>query len=88
MSQLISIVLPIYNGEKYMRQSIDSIIGQTYQNWELLIVDDSSTDGTAAIAAEYVQKDSRIQYYKNPQNMRLPRTLNRGFSLAKGAYLT
>lgn len=88
MSQLISIILPIYNGEKYMRQSIDSVIGQTHQNWELLIVDDGSTDRTAEIAMEYVQKDSRIQYHKNPQNMRLPRTLNRGFSMAKGAYLT
>jgi glycosyltransferase involved in cell wall biosynthesis len=88
MSQLISIILPIYNGEKYMRQSIDSVLAQTYGNWELLIVDDGSTDRTAEIAMEYVQKDLRIQYHKNPQNMRLPRTLNRGFSMAKGAYLT
>lgn len=88
MSQLISIILPIFNGEKYMRQSIDSVLAQTYGNWELLIVDDCSTDRTAEIAMEYVQKDSRIQYHKNPQNMRLPRTLNRGFSMAKGAYLT
>lgn len=88
MSELISIVLPIYNGEKYMRQSIDSVLAQTYQNWELLIIDDGSTDRTAEIASEYLNKDSRIHYYKNPQNMRLPRTLNRGFSLARGAYLT
>ena len=88
MNQLISIILPIYNGEKYMRQSIDSVLAQTYGNWELLIVDDGSTDRTAEIAMEYVQKDPRIQYHKNPQNMRLPRTLNRGFSMAKGAYLT
>ena len=88
MGALISIVLPIYNGEKYMRQSIDSVIAQTYQNWELLIVDDGSTDNTAVIAREYEAQDSRIHYHKNPQNMRLPRTLNRGFSLAKGNYLT
>ena len=88
MRPLISIVLPIYNGEKYMRQSIESIISQTYTNWELLIVDDGSTDQTAAIAQEYENTDSRIHYYKNPQNMRLPRTLNRGFSLSKGEYLT
>ena len=88
MGELVSIVLPIYNGEKYMRQSIDSVIAQTYTNWELLIVDDGSTDGTAAIAMEYAEKDARIRYHKNPQNMRLPRTLNRGFSLAKGDYLT
>lgn len=88
MSQLVSVVLPIYNGEKYMRQSIDSVLKQTYENWELLIVDDGSTDRTAEIAMEYAQKDPRIQYHKNPQNMRLPRTLNRGFSMAKGAYMT
>lgn len=88
MQPLISIVLPIYNGEKYMRQSIDSVISQTFTNWELLIVDDGSTDQTAAIAQEYECMDARIHYYKNPHNMRLPRTLNRGFSLAKGDYLT
>ena len=71
MDDLISIVLPIYNGEKYMKQSIDSVINQTYANWELLIVDDGSTDNTAAIAREYGEKDNRIKYYKNPQNMRL-----------------
>lgn len=88
MCKLVSIILPIYNGEKYMRESIDSIIAQTYTNWELLIMDDGSTDHTAEICAKYTDKDSRIHYYKNPQNMRLPRTLNRGFSLAEGVYLT
>lgn len=88
MDSLISIVLPIYNGEKYMRISIDSVLAQTYMNWELLIIDDGSTDHTAAIAQEYVSKDSRIHYYKNPENMRLPKTLNRGFSLSKGDFFT
>lgn len=85
---LVSIVLPIYNGEAFMRESIDSCIAQTYQNWELLIVDDCSTDATAVIAKEYEAKDRRIRYYKNEVNLRLPRNLNRGFSLAKGEYLT
>lgn len=88
MESLISIVLPIYNGEKYMRKSIDSVLAQTYANWELLIIDDGSTDNTAIIAQEYAAKDHRIRYYKNPENMRLPRTLNRGLSLAKGDFLT
>lgn len=87
-TDLISIVLPIYNGEKYMRESIDSIIMQSYQNWELIIVNDCSTDNTAEIANEYVKKDKRIKYYKNEKNMRLPKTLNKGFSLSKGDYLT
>ncbi len=88
MEDLISIVLPIYNGEKYMRESIDSVISQTYNNWELLILDDCSTDMTAEIAVDYANRDSRIHYYRNEQNLRLPRNLNKGFSLAKGDYLT
>ena len=86
--KLVSIVLPIYNGEKYMRESIDSVLAQTYQNWELLIIDDGSTDRTAEIATDYAARDPRIFYQKNPHNIRLPKTLNRGFSLARGAYLT
>ena len=88
MNDLISIVLPVYNGAKYLRQSIDSVLSQTYQNWELLILDDCSTDDTPNIAKEYLQKDSRIRYYRNEQNLRLPRNLNKGFSLAQGDYLT
>ena len=88
MEDLVSIVLPIYNGEKYMRESIESVIAQTYQNWELLILDDRSTDRTQEIALEYMGKDRRISYYRNEENLRLPGNLNRGFSLAKGAYLT
>ena len=53
-----------------------------------MIIDDGSTDCTAAIAQDYILKDSRVHYYKNPENMRLPKTLNRGFSLAKGDFLT
>lgn len=85
---LVSIVLPIYNGEKYMRESIESVINQTYTNWELIIIDDCSTDSTPDIAKEYAAKDERIQYYRNEVNLKLPKGLNRGFSLAKGDYLT
>lgn len=88
MNDLISIVLPVYNGAKYLRESIDSILAQTYTNWELLILDDCSTDETPAIAREYERTDARVHYHRNAQNLRLPRNLNRGFSLAKGDYLT
>lgn len=86
--KLVSIILPIYNGEKYMKLSIESIINQTYRNWELIIVDDCSTDGTPEIAKSYAYKDNRILYYRNDVNLKLPRGLNRGFSLSKGNYLT
>lgn len=88
MNDLISIVLPVYNGEKYLEESIQSVINQTYRNWELIIVDDCSTDKTSDISKRYVELDSRIKYYKNEENLRLPRNLNRGFSLTKGNYLT
>ena len=88
MNDLISIVLPVYNGEKYLRESIESVIAQTYKTWELLILDDCSTDKSGDIAKEYEKKDSRIHYYRNEKNLRLPRNLNKGFSLAKGNYLT
>ena len=88
MQPLVSIVLPVYNGERFLRASIDSVIAQTYQNWELLILDDCSTDSTPEIAKEYAQKDPRIIYHRNEKNLRLPGNLNKGFSLAKGAYLT
>lgn len=88
MNDLISIVLPVYNGAKFLKESIDSIIAQTYTNWELLILDDCSTDETPEIALEYIKKDGRIKYYRNDVNLRLPNNLNKGFSLAKGDYLT
>ena len=84
----ISIVLPVYNGEKYLKTSIESCINQTYQNWELLIIDDGSSDKSGEIAKHYEKKDSRIHYYKNQKNLKLPKSLNRGFSLAAGEYLT
>lgn len=87
-TKLVSIVLPVYNGEKYLRESIDSVLEQTYTNWELLILDDCSTDNSSQIAKEYVERDNRIHYFRNEHNLRLPRNLNRGFSLAQGDYLT
>lgn len=88
MHPLVSIVLPVYNGEQFLRQSIDSIIAQTFQDWELLILDDCSTDSSPDIAREYAGSDQRIHYYRNEQNLRLPGNLNKGFSLARGDYLT
>ena len=88
MSKLVSIILPVYNGQKYIRESIESVINQTYENWELLILDDCSSDNTPIIVNEYVLRDARIKYYKNEKNLKLPRNLNKGFSLSKGEYLT
>lgn len=88
MNDLVSIVLPVYNGAEFLKESIDSVLAQTHQNWELLILDDCSTDETPSIAMEYQALDSRVTYYRNEKNLKLPGNLNRGFSLAKGDYLT
>ena len=65
---LVSIVLPVYNGEKYLRESLDSILAQTMQDWELIVVDDCSQDTTPQILAEYVAHDSRIRIVRNKEN--------------------
>ena len=84
----VSIVLPSYNGEQYIEQAIQSVLEQSYLNWELIIVDDCSIDGTASIINHYAQKDSRIQVIHNTENQKLPRSLNIGFRRAAGDYFT
>ena len=75
---LVSVIMPAYNAEKFIATSIDSIVQQRYSNWELIIVDDGSTDGTNTIAQEYSKKDSRIKLIVNQTNKGLVETRNRG----------
>lgn len=84
----ISVVLPVYNGEKYLSESIESIINQKFTDWELIIVNDCSTDDTLDIVNKYANIDKRIIVVNNATNQKLPRSLNIGFSHAKGNYLT
>lgn len=88
MNPLVSIVLPVYNGEKYLKESIESVLNQSYKSLELIIVNDCSTDSSETIIKEYLQKDNRIIYIKNQVNSKLPRSLNNGFAKAKGKYFT
>lgn len=84
----ISIVLPVYNGEKYLSLSIESCLNQTYKNIELIIVNDCSTDSTLEIANKYAQNDSRITIINNLENKKLPASLNIGHNEAKGDFIT
>ena len=84
----ISIVLPCYNGSKMIGGAIESVIAQTYQDWELIIVNDCSTDNTLEVAQSYADKDQRIRVFSNEKNSKLPATLNHGFREAKGEYWT
>lgn len=77
-SPLISIILPTYNGKpQWLSQAIESIINQTYQNWELIIINDASTNEIEKTIIEYASKDKRLHYIKNKKNLKLTKTLNK-----------
>lgn len=82
---LVSVIMPVYNGEKFLHHAINSILNQTYKYFEFLIINDGSTDSTEEIVLSYT--DSRIIYIKNEQNLKLIKTLNKGIELAKGEYI-
>lgn len=84
----ISVIMGVFNCEKTIREAIDSIVNQTYENWELIICDDASTDNTKMILEEYKKKyESKIIVLYNPTNMRLSHSLNRCLELASGDYI-
>jgi len=85
MSPKVSVVMAVFNGEKYLGQAIDSILGQTFTDFEFIIVDDGSTDATSQIIQGY--GDARIRFILNEENIGLTRSLNKGLSLASGAYI-
>lgn len=84
----VTIVLPVYNGEKVLNDAIESVLAQTYLNFELLVVNDCSTDQTESIIDRYVERDTRVKKINNIQNLKLPATLNAGFQNATGEYWT
>ncbi len=88
MTPTVSIVLPCYNGADFLAQSINSVIAQTYTDWELILVNDCSTDNSLEIMHQYADKDERIRIMDNEHNLKLPGALNRGFQETKGKYLT
>lgn len=81
----ISVIMPVYNGERYLKEAIDSILSQTYGDFELIIIDDGSTDATEKMILAY--QDHRIRYDKNEKNLGVAASLNRGLDLAKGEYV-
>lgn len=83
---LVSIGLPVFNGEKYLKEAVDSILAQTFKDFELVISDNASTDRTEQICREYVSKDSRVRYFRNNKNIGAPDNFNRVFELSTGKY--
>jgi glycosyltransferase involved in cell wall biosynthesis len=82
----ISVGLPVYNGERYLQESIDSILAQTYTDFELIISDNASTDGTEEICRRYAAGDARVRYHRNQRNIGGGQNHCRVFSLAMGKY--
>ena len=82
----VSIGLPVFNGENYVAEAIESLLGQSFQDFELIISDNASTDETATICAKYVQHDQRVRYVRNAENIGAAPNYNKVFALARGVY--
>ncbi|MCH4552099.1 glycosyltransferase family 2 protein [Aestuariibaculum lutulentum] len=87
MNTMVSIVTPAYNSEKYIIETIQSVLNQTYQNWEWIIVDDGSTDNTVNIVKEFISKDSRIKLFQLKSNLGPALARNKGIEEAKGDFI-
>ncbi|MBD5371809.1 MAG: glycosyltransferase family 2 protein [Bacteroides sp.] len=85
---LVSIIIPIYNVEAYLRECLNSVIKQTYGNWECILIDDASTDASGAIAREFCAADTRFRLISHSENQGLSRTRNSGLDAARGEYVT
>lgn len=86
-SILVSIILAVYNCETYLAEALDSIQAQTWPDWELIVIDDGSTDRSSATAQDYAARDPRIVYVRQPQNQGLVACLNEGLRRARGQYV-
>lgn len=83
----ISVIMSVYNGEAYLEEAIQSVIDQTFKNWELVVINDCSTDSTAKILSDFSLKDERIKVHTNETNLRLPTSLNKAIALSAGKYI-
>ncbi len=83
---LVSVIMPVYNGEKFVGEAIESVINQTYKNWELIIVDDGSIDNSKKVIAQYIS-DECIKYIRHKENKGIPAARNAGIPASKGKYI-
>lgn len=86
-TDLVSIIVPVYNAEKFLEDTINGILNQTYQNWELIFVDDCSKDNSAKLIKSFIKKDKRIKYIKMDKNGGPALARNKGIDEAKGKFL-
>jgi glycosyltransferase involved in cell wall biosynthesis len=85
-SPYVSIGLPVYNGERYLAETIESVLRQSFLSFELIICDNASTDGTRAIAERFAGRDGRVRYYRGETNLGAARNFQRAFELSRGKY--
>lgn len=83
----VSVLMPVYNGERYLRAAMDSVLNQTFTDFEFIIIDDGSTDDTRDILAEYAARDARIRLAHNETNLGITASLNKGLRLARGGFV-
>lgn len=83
----ISLIMSVYNGESYLAEAIDSVVNQRFTDWEMIVINDCSTDGTTEILQQYAEKDTRIKVHTNEVNLRLPSSLNKAMTFAQGKYI-
>lgn len=89
MNELVSIIVPVYNAEKFIRETMDSVAAQTYPHWELLLVEDCSADHSADVIEAYIKEkqETRIRLIRQPSNRGAARARNRGVTEARGRYI-
>ncbi len=83
----VSVLVPVYNGEKYLAECLDSVLAQDFANMEILIADDGSTDGSRELIRHYAEKDSRIRWWRNPANLGLAGNFNACLRAARNDYI-
>lgn len=87
MQEKVSVIMPNYNGEKFLAETIESVLSQTYTDWELLVVDDCSTDGSAELIRSYAQRDGRIKLFVQEKNLGAAAARNRALGEASGKWI-
>src|ERR1017187_1981378 len=84
---LVSILIPVYNGEPFLAECIDSVLAQDFADYELLISDDGSTDGSSGVIRRHAERDGRIRWWRNPRNLGIGGNFNACLKAARGEYV-
>ena len=83
----VSVIMPVYNGGRYLREAVDSILNQTFREFEFIIIDDGSTDDTWSVLTDYAAHDSQVRLIQNEANIGLTRSLNKGLAVSRAALI-